>query len=241
VSSRPHVLLLPGLACDADVWHDQARLLSLTTAVTVVDYAAADSIKKMAEIALAIPSGPVAIAGHSMGGRVAFEIMRMAPGRVAGLALLDTAYRGFPGGQAGEREIAKRSELLDLARTKGMRAMAEFWMPGIIHPDRISDTALTSAIVAMMSRKTPEIFAAQIKALLGRPDATALLSTIGCPTLVLCGRKDTWSPLEGHREIAAAIPHAHLAVIERCGHMAPMERPAEVTAALGSWLAGLTP
>jgi pimeloyl-ACP methyl ester carboxylesterase len=241
VSGLPHVLLLPGLACDADAWRDQARGLSQTTAVTVVDYLAADSITKMAEVALAITSDRLAIAGHSMGGRVAFEITRIAPARVAGLALLDTAYRGFPGGEAGEREIAKRAELVKLARTKGMRTMAEFWMAGIIHPDRLADAALTGAILAMMSRKTPEIFAAQIKALLGRPDATALLATIGCPTLVLCGRKDTWSPLEGHREIAAAIPHARLAVIEHCGHMAPMERPEEVTAALSSWFAGLRP
>jgi pimeloyl-ACP methyl ester carboxylesterase len=241
VSGLPHVLLLPGLACDADAWRDQARGLSQTTAVTVVDYRAADSITQMAEVALAVSADRLAIAGHSMGGRVAFEIMRIAPARVAGLALLDTAYRGFPGGEAGEREIAKRAELVELARTKGMRAMAEFWMAGIIHPDRLTDAALTGAILAMMSRKTPEIFAAQIKALLGRPDATALLATIGCPTLVLCGRKDTWSPLEGHREIAAAIPHARLAVIEHCGHMAPMERPEEVTAALGSWFAGLRP
>lgn len=238
--ARPHVLLLPGLACDADVWRDQARVLSQTTAVTVVDYAAADSITKMAEIALTITADRMAIAGHSMGGRVAFEIMRIAAGRVAGLALLDTAYRGFPGGEAGEREIARRSELVTVARTKGMRAMAEFWMPGIIHPDRMSDTALTIAILAMMSRKTPEIFAAQIKALLSRPDAAAVLSTIRCPTLVLCGRKDTWSPLEGHREMAAAIPNSHLAVIEHCGHMAPMERPEEVTAALTKWFSGLS-
>jgi pimeloyl-ACP methyl ester carboxylesterase len=239
VPAPPHVLLLPGLACDRDVWAHQTRALSQTTAVTVVDYAGADSITKMAEIALAITPDRIAIAGHSMGGRIAFEIMRRAPGRVAGLALLDTAYRGFPGGDSGDREIAKRSELVTLARTKGMRAMAEFWMPGIIHPDRLSDAALTGAILAMMSRKTPEIFAAQIKALLGRPDATALLPTIHCPTLVLCGRKDAWSPLEGHREIAAAIPHSHLAVIEHCGHMAPMERPEEVTAALSTWFSGL--
>jgi pimeloyl-ACP methyl ester carboxylesterase len=235
-----HVLLLPGLACDADVWRDQARALSQTTAVTVVDYAAADSITRMAEMALAVTADRIAVAGHSMGGRVAFEIIRIAPDRVAGLALLDTAYRGFPGGEAGEREIARRSELVNLARTKGMRAMAEFWLPGIIHPDRMSDSALTGAILAMMSRKTPEIFAAQIKALLGRPDASALLATIRCPTLVLCGRKDTWSPLEGHREIVAAIPNSHLAVIEQCGHMAPMERPAEVTAALSAWFSGLS-
>ncbi len=235
----PHLLFLPGLACDADTWLDQTRTFSQTTTITVVDYGLADSITKMAEIALAAAPGRIAIAGHSMGGRVAFEIMRLAPQRVAGLALLDTAYRGFPGGEAGEREIARRSELVNLARTKGMRAMAEFWMPGIIHPDRLTDTALTSAILAMMSRKTSEIFAAQIKALLARPDATAQLAAIRCPTLVLCGRKDTWSPLEGHREIAAAISHSHLAIIEHCGHMAPMERREEVTTALSEWFSSL--
>lgn len=233
-------MFLPGLACDAGVWTHQSKYFAERTSVTVVDYGASDSITKMAQVALAATPDRIAIAGHSMGGRVAFEIMRVAPSRVAGLALLDTAYRGFPSGEAGEREVAKRSELVNLARTKGMRAMAEFWMPGIIHPDRMADTVLTGAILAMMSRKTPEVFAAQIKALLGRPDATALLSTIRCPTLVLCGRKDTWSPLEGHREIAAAIPNAHLAIIENCGHMAPMERPEEVTAALATWFEALS-
>ena len=240
MAAPPHLLLLPGLACDADVWLDQTHALSQSTAVTVVDYGLADSITRMAEIALASAPGRIAIAGHSMGGRVAFEIMRLAPDRVAGLALLDTAYRGFPGGEAGDREIAKRAELVGIARTKGMRAMAEFWMPGIIHPDRMSDSALTGAILAMMSRKTPEIFAAQIKALLGRPDATAQLAAIRCPTLVLCGRKDTWSPLAAHEEIAAAIPGSRLAVIEHSGHMAPMERPADVTAAMSEWFAGLS-
>jgi pimeloyl-ACP methyl ester carboxylesterase len=231
-----HLLFLPGLACDADVWAHQSKFFSERATVRIADYGASDSIAKMAQVALKGAADRLAIVGHSMGGRVAFEIMRIAPDRVAGLALLDTAYRGFPGGEAGEREIARRSELLDLARTRGMRAMAEFWMPGIIHPDRMSDSALTGAILAMMSRKSPEIFAAQIKALLGRPDATALLSAIRCPTLVLCGRKDTWSPLEGHREIAAAIPNSQLDIIEHCGHMAPMERPEEVTAALSAWL-----
>jgi pimeloyl-ACP methyl ester carboxylesterase len=235
----PHVLFLPGLACDADTWTHQTKSFAARTAVTVIDYSLADSITKMAEIALAAAPDRIAVAGHSMGGRVAFEIMRLAPERVAGVALLDTAYRGFPGGEAGDREIAKRAELVNIARTKGMRAMAEFWMPGIIHPDRQSDAALTQAILTMMSRKTPEIFAAQIKALLGRPDATAQLAAIRCPTLVLCGRKDTWSPLAAHEEIVAAIPGSHLAIIENCGHMAPMERPEEVTAALSTWFAAL--
>lgn len=239
MSGAPHLLLLPGLACDADVWQDQSRALSKITTVTVADYGASDSIAKMAEVALSGAPDRFALAGHSMGGRVAFEIMRSAPNRVAGLALLDTAYRPFAGGDAGDREIAARNALLDVARTKGTRAMAEFWIPNIIHPARIADKALTNAIAEMMGRKSPEIFAAQIKALLERPDAAPVLSTIRCPTLVLCGREDAWSPLVAHCEIAAAIPNSNLAIIERCGHMSPMERPPEVTAALTAWFSGL--
>jgi pimeloyl-ACP methyl ester carboxylesterase len=199
-----------------------------------------DSIEKMARVALDTVPGRFALAGHSMGGRAAFEIMRLAPERIVGMAVLDTAYRAFAGGEAGDRETATRFALLEVARTKGMRAMAEYWMKGIIHPDRMADKILTDAIAEMMGRKTPEIFAAQIKALLGRPDATPVLSMIRCPAMVLVGRQDTWSSIAGHREIAALIPNATLAVIEHCGHMSPMERPEDVTAALSAWFSGLS-
>jgi pimeloyl-ACP methyl ester carboxylesterase len=233
------LLLLPGLACDADVWQDQIRAFSEITKVSVIDYGLSDSIEKMARVALDSVPGRFALAGHSMGGRAAFEIMRLAPERVVGMAVLDTAYRAFAGGEAGERETATRFALLEVARTKGMRAMSQFWMKGIIHPDRMTDEALTDAIAEMMGRKTPEIFAAQIKALLERPDATPVLSTIRCPAMVLVGRQDTWSSIAGHREIAALIPNATLAVIEHCGHMSPMERPEDVTSAMTAWFAGL--
>jgi pimeloyl-ACP methyl ester carboxylesterase len=233
------LVLLPGLACDSDVWKHLVQSLAGTTTVRVIDYGSSDSIEKMAVAALDGAPKRFALAGHSMGGRVAFEIVRRAPERVAGLAVLDTAYRPFAGGDAGERETAARAALLEMAETKGMRAMAEFWMKGIIHPDRIADSALVGAIVEMMGRKTPEIFAAQIKALIGRPDATPVLPTVRCPALVLCGREDAWSPLAGHREIAARIANAKLAVIEHCGHMAPMERPEDVTASMTSWFTGL--
>jgi pimeloyl-ACP methyl ester carboxylesterase len=233
------LVLLPGLACDADVWKHLVQSIEGTTTVRVVDYGPSDSIEKMAVVALDGAPKRFAVAGHSMGGRVAFEIVRRAPERVAGLAVLDTAYRAFAGGDAGERETAARTALLEMAETKGMRAMAEFWMKGIIHPDRIADHALVGAIVEMMGRKSPEIFAAQIKALLERPDATPVLSTVRCPALVVCGREDAWSPLAGHREIAARIAKAKLAVIEHCGHMAPMERPEDVTASMTSWFTGL--
>jgi len=120
-----------------------------------------------------------------------------------------------------------------------VRSMGAEWMQQMVHPDRLSDAALIDAILDMMVRKTADIFAAQIHALLQRPDATALLPQIRCPALVLCGREDAWSVLAGHEEMAALIPHSRLAVIEHCGHMSTMECPAEVTAAMRDWLTSL--
>ena len=117
--------------------------------------------------------------------------------------------------------------------------MAAEWSRPMVHPDRLSDTPLMNAILDMIARRTPDIFAAQIKALLERRNATPVLTGIRCPALVLCGRQDSWSVLARHDEMAAMIPHSRLIVIEECGHMATMERPAAVTAALRDWLTSL--
>lgn len=240
-AARPNLLFLPGLACDAAVWAHQTRHFSRLGNVHVADYGASDSLPEMARVAMEGATGRFAIAAHSMGGRVAFEIVRNAPERVAALALLDTAYRPRGAGEAGERELAERMSLVKIAETQGMRAMACAWMQKMVHPDRLKDEPLIQSILDMFDRKTPEIFRAQVMALLDRPDATAVLGTICCPALVLCGREDAWSPVPQHEEIAARIPGSKLEIIERCGHMAPMERPDEVTVALQKWFARLSP
>jgi pimeloyl-ACP methyl ester carboxylesterase len=237
--ARPHLLLLPGLACDAEVWKHQARSLREITSVQVADYGASDSIQEMARVAIERAPKRFALAGHSMGGRVTMEVFRSTPERVVGLALLDTAYKPLQPGEAGEREKAERAGYVKIARTQGMRAMARTWLQKMVHPSRLTDAPLIESIVEMLARKSPEIFAGQIKALLGRPDATPVLGAVRCPTLVLCGREDAWSVLDVHRDMAARIPNARLAVIENCGHMATMERPDEVTAALAEWFKGL--
>jgi len=231
-----HVLFLPGLACDQEVWKHPSRQISEVATVGVVDYGGSHSIKEMAEVALRRARDSFALVGHSMGGRVAFEVVRRAPERVAGMALLDTAYRSFLPGEAGERERAERLRLVDVARSQGMRAMARDWVQKMVHPSRLSDAPLIESIVEMFARKSPEIFAGQIRALLERPDATPVLSRIRCPTLVLCGREDFWSVPRTHRQIAARIRQSQLVMIENCGHMAPMERPSQVTSALLNWL-----
>jgi pimeloyl-ACP methyl ester carboxylesterase len=226
--------------CDAGVWEDQMRELGLSTTITVADHGSIDSLGAMADAIIADAPAHFAIAGHSMGGRVAFEVFRRVPERLQGIALLDTAYAARAAGAEGEEEAAKRYALLDIARRNGTRTMGAVWVQKMVHRDRLFETSLLDAILDMFGRKSCDIFAAQIKALLDRRDAEPLLAGIKCPTIVLCGRQDTWSPVEVHEQMAAKIRNSRLAVIEDCGHMSTMERPGEVTAAMQEWLTSLS-
>ncbi len=235
--TRETVVFLPGLLCDRAVWEPQLAALSGRYDCVVADYGATDSLRTMAEAALQSAPPRFSLVGHSMGGRVALEVMRNAPQRVAGLALLDTGYQARPEGEAGEAEAGQRHRLLDVALSQGMRAMGREWVPGMVHPERLRDRMLIESILEMIGRKTPGIFAAQVLALLTRPSAEAVLRAIRCPTLIVCGREDSWSPLSRHEEMARLTPGARLAVIEQSGHMVTLEQPQAVTAALQAWLA----
>jgi pimeloyl-ACP methyl ester carboxylesterase len=232
---RPLVLMLPGLLCDDAVWTQQCAALPGHRCV-VPDYGANDSIAGMAQQVLTeAPAEHFSLIGHSMGGRVALEIMRLAPKRVQRLALLDTGIDAIAPGAAGDTERAGRMALLDKARSEGMGAMGRQWARGMVHPGVLA-TPLFEQIIAMIERKTPAIFEAQIHALLGRPDARAVLQGVACDTLLLCGRQDVWSPLARHEQMLALRPASRLVVVEDCGHMSTMEQPQAVSAALRSWL-----
>jgi pimeloyl-ACP methyl ester carboxylesterase len=229
--ARPTLYLLPGLLCDGTVWETQAAALSEHWEVRIPLFRGLDSFDAMARAVLDDAPATFALAGHSMGGRVALEVIAAAADRVERLALLDTGVHGVRPGEAADRQ-----QLLDLAAERGMAAVARAWAPPMVHPARRDDATLMNAIYAMVERYAPAEFHGQVRALLGRRDATPLLPDISCPTLVLCGREDDWSPPAQHEEIAAAIPGAVLEVVEDCGHMATMERPGEVTGALRRWL-----
>jgi pimeloyl-ACP methyl ester carboxylesterase len=231
-----HLLLLPGLLCDRALWAPILPQLEAGAACEVAEYSDARSLIAMAERTLAAAPATFALAGHSMGGRVALEIVRRAPERVERLALLSTGFRARPPGAAGEEERARRLALLALAKENGMREMAREWVQPMVHPSRLADATLIDAILDMFERRTPAQLAAQIEALLARPDATALLPTITCATLVLCGRADGWATPSQHQEMATLIPGSQLTIVEDCGHMAPMERPDAVAAALLAWI-----
>src|SRR5450830_65736 len=132
---NPTLVLLPGLMYDAAVWAPQIQSLSDLVDCAVVDYGLCDSITAMARLVLdSTALARFALAGHSMGGRVALEVMRLAPERVERLALLDTGTHPLADGEAGAKERAGRMALVQLARDKGMRVMGQQWLPGMVHP-----------------------------------------------------------------------------------------------------------
>lgn len=231
VTELPPLLFLPGLLCDASVFAHQTAALGERFRCIVADFSEHDDLTRMAEAALGLASGPLRVVAHSMGARVALEMVRLAPDRIERLCLMDT---GVHPRRDGEKE--KRQVLVDLAFAEGMTALARRWLPPMVHPDRVSDAALMDPLVAMVERATPELHAQQIRALLYRPDAEAMLGRIRCPTLLMVGRQDAWSPLSQHEAMAERIPGAELVVIEDAGHMAPCERPEAVTTALVRFL-----
>jgi pimeloyl-ACP methyl ester carboxylesterase len=231
------LLLLPGLLCDETIWDKQIREFSGHLDVRVACYGDADSIEEMARRAVVGLQGRFAVAGHSMGGRVAMEIVRTAPERVSRLALLDT---GIHPAIPSERE--KRLAFVDIAYAKGMSALCDAWLPPMVHPMRRKDAALMRPLEEMVNRSTPALFEAQIRALLNRPDAAPALASAPArlkeTLLVGVGRQDSWSPAAQHEEIIRVAGGGKLVLIEDAGHMAPLEAPRSVNAALKEWLAG---
>ena len=229
--SAPVLVFVPGLISDWTVWQPAAKLLA-PYPVAFADVTRATSITGMAEAILQQHPGKLLVAGHSMGGRVALEMARLAPDRIAGLALFNTGYHPRKDG-----EEAKRQHFIDLANQLGMAALLDEWLPPMVEPSRRSDARLMTRLRDMAGRMTPEIHERQLRALLGRPDAWPQLAEVKCPVLVAVGRQDGWSPLAQHQDMAGALPNSQLVIIEDAGHFAPIEQPDATASALRNWLA----
>jgi pimeloyl-ACP methyl ester carboxylesterase len=230
------LLLLCGLLCDEAVWADIPARLADVADVQVISFGGLSSIGAMAERVLARAPPRFAVAGHSMGGRVALDVWRRAQERVTRMGLLNTGVH-----PTREAEYESRGLLVRLARTHGMAALAAEWLPPMMgaSPARIGD--VLPALLAMVKRFTPESFAGQVNALLQRPDARPVLPTIHVPTLLLSGTNDTWSSFTQHADMQRSVPHATLVEVAGAGHMAPIERPDSVARALRAWLASRDP
>lgn len=210
--------------CDHTFWQPlQASQPALSC--QVVDYGDADTLTAMAQAALAVAPPHFALAGHSMGGRVALEVVRLAASRVQKLILMDTGYLPRAAGDAGDTERAGRMALVDIAKKDGVRAMCAQWVNGMVHPMRLTDAALIESITAMFARKSAERFACQQQALLTRPDAGPVLAGLSMPCLLLCGQQDSWATVAQHTAMQELASHASLRIVEDAGHMVLMERP----------------
>lgn len=225
------LLLVPGLACDEDLWAEQAAALGDAVDVRVADVTAGTSVAAMARAVLAGAPERFALAGLSLGGYVVLEVLRQAPERVARVALLDTSARP----EAPEQTVRRRA-LLALGESDGFGAVLDALWPVEVAPGRQDDAALRRRFDAMSLRVGWPAFRRQQEAIIGRSDSRPGLSGVRVPALVLCGRDDAITPLELSQEMATGLPDAELVVLDGCGHLSAWERPDEVTAALRAWL-----
>lgn len=231
MTEKPVLILLPGLMCDEAVWEHQRQTLAPFAEVIIPVFRGYNSLVAMAEYVLSMAPERFSVIGHSMGGRVAWELMELAGNRIDRIAVMDTGIH-----PVSKEEPDKRQVLLDKAQAEGLKAVADDWIPGMVHPDRHEDKKLIDEITAMILRNSVEDFLGQQQALLERKDQTSTLSHISHEVLLVAGAADSHSPPAQHQLMAAQLNKSRLEVIPDAGHMVTMEKPEEVSTILLDWL-----
>lgn len=231
------LILIPGLMCDHSVWSPLLPFLNQEINTHIADHGDSDSLTDMAQRILNTTPLLFDMAGHSMGGRVALEVYRLAPERVRRIALMNTGYLPLATGEAGEKERAGRMQLLAIAQSQSVRAMATQWVRNMVTPARLQDEVLIKQITDMFERKTAAVFESQLHALLNRLDASDVLQRIHIPCMVMTGEHDGWANVAQHRAMAALVPlQPAVCVIPNAGHMLTMKEPDAVAQAFLNWL-----
>lgn len=223
------ILFLPGLICDRSIYAPQIAAFS---AARVVDgYGMADTLPAMARIALEqAPEGKFDLFGHSMGGRVALEVFRLAPDRVRRIALVSTGVHSLRPGETEKREALKA-----VGYNHGFERLVDEWLPPMVAPaNRATDYYREMRDMCLAAGQ--DMFDAQIHALVNRPEQESLLDEIECPALVMTGEEDSWAPPSQHEAMAARIANAELVVVAGAGHMIMREAPKAVNDAISGWL-----
>jgi pimeloyl-ACP methyl ester carboxylesterase len=223
------ILLIPGLLCDEAEWRPLIERLGAKA--VVADLSTQDDLTQMARDCLENWPGPLRIAAHSMGARVAMEMARLAPERMERLVLLDTGIHPLR-----EGEMEKREEIVRFARENGMAALAKRWLPGMVCEKSLSNAALMQTLTEMVVSKDPDLHERQIRALINRPDASVCLAGIRCPVLLVVGELDQWSPVSQHEEMLRLLPDARLEVIPDAGHFALLEQAGAVARVTAEFL-----
>jgi pimeloyl-ACP methyl ester carboxylesterase len=226
------ITLIPGLACDAQLWHEQVAALAPLGPVHVADvHTRFATLPEMAAALLAETDGDLHLVGTSMGGMVALEAARQAPQRVRALALLATSARPDT-----QELLQLRRDAIALFEQGRMREVLLANVAFAFHPDHTA--ALTPPYLQMIERAGARQLIAQNRAIMARGDYRPGLAAIDCPTLVVCGREDRLTPPEHSEEIAVGIAGARLELLDDCGHLLTWEQPARVGALLLDWLRG---
>ena len=221
------------MMCDRRLFAPQLTALAGAADIWVADITRSADMGQLGRDVLAdCPFERFCVAGLSMGGIVAMELLRQAPERIAGLALLDTNHRA----EAPERRAARAAQIARARAGRLREVLVEEMKPNYLAPANRSNAALLDLVLAMGLALGPDVFERQSLALRDRPDSAGTLAAYGGPALVLCGRHDSLCPPERHREMASLLAASDLAVIEDAGHLATLESPAAVNAHLSAWL-----
>ncbi len=231
MASTLPLVLVPGLLCSARLFAPQIAALWPLGQVTIADHRRDDDIEAVATHILAAAPPRFALAGLSLGGYIAFAMLRQAPERIAKLALLNTSARADIAEQ-----ISGREKLIAMAETGKMSEVVETLTPKFLHRNRHKDEALKRIVRDMAADTGVESFVRQERTIMSRLDSRPLLASIACPTLVLVGDGDELTPPELAKEIAGGIAGARLVIVPDCGHLSTLERPDAVNAALEEWL-----
>ena len=229
------LILLPGMLCDERSWSTVVQDLGPQAQVRTAAYGDLDTIADMAQSVIATAPARFAVAGHSMGGRVALEIARAAPDRVIGLALLGSDYRGIDTAAARDAETAARAAEVAAARAEGYDHFARSWSRAMLAP-ACREGAVADAAAAMTGGFGLDALAAHGRAGLSRRDYSDLLLRLVYPVLVCGGEHDPLRPPAHQQAMAALLPHARFVMIEGAGHMMMMEKPDQVSRAMRDWL-----
>jgi pimeloyl-ACP methyl ester carboxylesterase len=231
MTQKTPLILLPGLLCDKALWQNQIDTLKGLADCHVADLTQQDDVKDLAKAVLAKAPAKFALAGLSMGGYVALEIMRQAPERVLKLCLVDTSARPDTPEQKERRRL-----LIAISKQGKFKGVTPRLLPMLIHSDRMNDKALTDIVIDMAARVGREAFTRQQTAIINRIDSRPHLAAIRVPTQVIVGRQDALTPPEIGKEIADAIPGAEFSIVEHSGHLSPLEQPDTVNGLMQKWL-----
>jgi pimeloyl-ACP methyl ester carboxylesterase len=226
------ILFVPGLACSPRLFAPQVSSLWQFGPVTIADTRRGGGMAEIAQRILAAAPPRFALAGLSMGGYIAFEIMRQAAGRVLRLALLDTSAR-----PDRPEQSERRDKQIAMAREGLFAEIPDLLFPLMVHPEHQQDAELRQTFLQMHDENGAEAFIQQQEAIKGRLDSRPFLAAISCPTLVLVGDSDQVTPPEAAHEIAAGIKGARLVIVPKSGHLSTLEQPEGVTRALTDWMA----